>query len=169
MNPYIILLLLALAVCAVALFHQRGAVIVTAANAYGKTRTRQATLNRSLDAAVTQRYLLAKEGAAAEGAAICGATDAPIGYFDDEGAQYDKATIQFGADKTHFGIAAVAIAVGEELFTTASGKVTKTAVNNCKKVGVAISAVGAGAASAGGDAAIVEYLPQEYGKNITVG
>lgn len=133
-------------------------------NAYGKTRTRQATLNRTLDAAVTQRFLLATHGATPTGAAICTATTRPIGYIGDEGGIGDPCVIEHGADKTFLGIAAVAIAIDDDLYTTPAGKVTNVAVNDSFKVGVAISAVSAGQATAGGDSAIVEYLPQGFGE-----
>lgn len=169
MNTLLVILLAALAAIFVGCLHAfgrgRGAL---ACNGFGKIRTRATELTLALDAAVAQRYLLAKLGDGTGDADICGATDAPIGYFDDEGAIGDHIKVQFGADKTHFGIAAVAIAKGDPLFTTAAGKVTDTAVNNSRKVGIALTAVSAGEATAGGDSAIVEYLPQGYGEVQTV-
>jgi hypothetical protein len=138
-------------------FNRRRELI--AFNAYGGTRLRHESLTRVLDAAVSQRYLLAAEGAAAGSAKICGLADRPIGFFNDEGAEGESIAIERGSHKTHLGIAAVAIAIGEELYTAADGKVSNVAAATSYYIGVARTAVVAGDATLGGDSAIIEYEP----------
>lgn len=137
---------------------------IIAANGYNATRTRQETLNRTLDENVAQRFLGAKEGDGGDDAGVCDATDRPIGFFLDEGSTGDKIAIGRGSHKTHFGIAAVSIAIGDILYTAADGKVTNVLTVDCFHRGVAMSAVSAGEAVAGGDSAIVEIDPIDFGK-----
>jgi hypothetical protein len=158
----ITLLLACFVGCAIAFYGRRNSL--TAYNGYNGARTRQSTLNRTLDAAVSQRYLLAQEGDSDGDADICIASTRPIGFFEDEGAIGDIIKIARGRDKTFLGIAAVAIAIGDKLYTAAGGKVTNVPVAGCFEVGIALSAVSGGEASAGGDSAIVEYEPVDFGK-----
>ena len=130
-----------------------------ACNAYGGSLTRHTSLTRKLEAAVAQRYLNAKNGAVAGGADICGLADRPIGFFNDEGGVGDYCAIERGSETTAFGIAAVAIAVEDKLYTAADGKVSNVAASTSWFLGVAMTAVSAGDAVLGGDSAIVEYDP----------
>jgi hypothetical protein len=157
------LLTILLAVC-LALFAGCLAAIhprrrMTGFNAYGGTRMRHESLTRKLESAVSQRYLLATEGAAEGGADICGLDDRPIGFFNDEGGIGDSIAIERGSHKTHLGIAAVAVTIGAKLYTAAGGKVSTVAASDSFFVGVARTAVAAGDATLGGDSAIVEYEP----------
>jgi hypothetical protein len=108
------------------------------------------------DAAVAQRYLLAKHGTDASHAGICGVGDIPLGIYTDEataaeeGVNVDK----FGlSDEGKLGIASGAIAVGEYLVPGAAGTVRKlpTAAGTYYIIGRATSAAA--------DTEKVEYTP----------
>lgn len=154
---FVALMVLLLVGCLYAFAHRRRDLIACNAN-YG-TQLRHTSLTRKLESAVAQRYLNATYGALAFGADICGLADRPIGFFNDEGGVGDAIAIERGTDKTAFGIAAVAIAIGDELYTAANGKTSNVAASTSWFRGVAITAVSAPDAALGGDSAIVEYDP----------
>lgn len=78
-----------------------------------------------LDATVTVRNLLYKKGSDDAHVAVCAATaDVPLGVIDDEGVAEDEvALLILGKGPTKKMVASEAIAVGDVLFTTTTGKV----------------------------------------------
>ena len=57
--------------------------------------THDGNITKAVDAIITERFLLAKGGSAADRVAVCGAADTPIGVITDEAAQY-YLTVQSG-------------------------------------------------------------------------
>jgi len=161
MNTFLLILLLGLVALLLigSLFLSNRRRDMLAFNGYGGARTRHKSLTRTLESAVSQRYLNATEGSAAGTADICGLADRPMGYFNDEGGVGDACAIERGSEMTGFGIGAVAIARGDELYTAANGKVSNVAASTSWFLGVALTAVSSGDATLGGDSAIVEYDP----------
>jgi len=106
--------------------------------------THQESKTVTLDAAVTVRNLLYKKGASDPTVAVCAATaDVPLGTIDDEGAIGDEvALLILGKGPTKKMVAVEAIAVGEECFTTTTGKVQNrpSAAATYWQVGVALTA-----------------------------
>jgi hypothetical protein len=94
------------------------------------------------------RFLVAKIGTDAAHIDLCGATDKPHGICTDAPAAGDVGSVSvLGAARgTLRGIAAVAIAVDDPLYTAASGRITNVPVNGCYFIGKAVST-----ASAAGD------------------
>lgn len=93
------------------------------------------------------RFLCVKQGTDATHIDKCGATDKPIGICPDAPLATNLGSVDlFGSAKgTKRGIAAVAIAVGDEIYTAASGRLTNVPVDGCYLVGWALStATGAG-------------------------
>ncbi|HNY41630.1 MAG TPA: DUF2190 family protein [Bryobacteraceae bacterium] len=101
-----------------------------------------ADINRVLDADVSTRWLLAKQGIAANSVAVCGATDRPIGIMDDVGEAGESITMLLlgTAPRTLPGVAAVSIAVGDKLYTAAGGKVTNVSATGVYVLGHALTA-----------------------------
>lgn len=111
-------------------------------------------VGRKAEAAFSVRYLLAKKGSATGSIDICGATDEPFGVCLDTPGIGDRAAVRasgVGAG-TQTMIASKALADGVRVYTTAGGKITDTAVNNCRLVGKTH-----GTAAADGDP--VEVIP----------
>jgi len=117
--------------------------------------THEAALTRLTDAAITTRGLLYKKGTDDNHVAICAATaDCPLGVIDDEAdaAEKEIAVLILGKGPTKRMIASEAIAVGDALFTTTTGKVQNfpgAGVATYWQVGVALTA-------ASGDGVLVE-------------
>jgi hypothetical protein len=99
-------------------------------------------------------HLLVKKGAAAGGFALCAATDKPLGPCTDTPASAEKANVRhLGASPgTFVGRGSKAIAAQVEVYTTAAGKITDTAVNNSWLVGTSVTACS-------GDGAEFIYVP----------
>lgn len=104
--------------------------------------------------APTLTHLLVKKGATAGNFAVCAATDKPLGPCTDTPAIGERANVRhFGAAPgTFVGRGSKAIAAQVDLFTTAGGKITDTAVNNSWLIGTSITACS-------GDGAEFEYAP----------
>lgn len=78
------------------------------------------------DAALSERYLLATNGSDDRHAAICGASDIPIGLFTDEAdAAEEPVNVDLlgCAQETKLGVAAGAISEGDFIVPAASGGV----------------------------------------------
>lgn len=159
MITYILLLLSVLLLGAglCRIFARRHSLI--ASNAYGGTRLRHESLTLELNTNITQRYILATFGTNEGQCKICAATDRPIGFFNDEGVVGDSISIERGSHKTALGIAAVAIAIGDKLYSAQFGEVSNVAASGSYFVGVALTPVSGADATLGGDSAIVEYEP----------
>jgi hypothetical protein len=101
-------------------------------------------ITRSAEAAINA-YLLLKPGTApGTQANVNAATDDPIGTATDKVSSGAPVGVRLlGGGTTHIMIGSKAIAAGARVFTTASGKVTDTAVNNSYLVGRALTACGA--------------------------
>ncbi len=114
-----------------------------------------AGLTRLTDAAITTRHLLYKLGTDAAHIAVCAATiDAPLGVVDDEAdaAEKEVALLILGKGPTKLMVASEAIAVGDALFTTTTGKVQNfpgAGAATYWQVGIALTA-------ASGDGVLVE-------------
>jgi hypothetical protein len=88
-------------------------------------------ITKFVDAAVTERFLLAKIGSAADRVAICGAADDPIGVMTDEAAAAgDPMNVRLlGSGKgTVTMVASAAIAQGALLEPAANGRVATLGV-----------------------------------------
>lgn len=101
-------------------------------------------ITRSAEAAINA-YLVLKPGTApGTQVNVNAATDDPIGTAADKVASGAPVGVRLlGGGSTHIMIGSKAIAAGARVFTTASGKVTDTAVNNSFLVGRALTACGA--------------------------
>lgn len=97
------------------------------------------------ESAITTRYLMVTKGTADNEIAVCGLNSIPIGVCEDEPAAGDPASVHGiglgGGSMTC--VASKAIAVGDEVFTAASGKVTDTSATNAYSVGFALTAAAA--------------------------
>ena len=101
-----------------------------------------------LDATVTVRNLLYKKGSDDQHVAVLAATaDCPLGTINDEGVAEDEvALLILGKGPTKKFVASEAIAVGDALFTTTSGKVQNfpgAGAATYWQVGVALTAAAA--------------------------
>lgn len=88
--------------------------------------THDCALSKLTDAAITTRHLLYKFGSDAGHIAVMAATsDVPVGTVPDEAsaAEEDVSVLLLGRGPTKKMIASEAIAVADEVFTTATGKV----------------------------------------------
>ncbi len=103
--------------------------------------THPGAVTRTLDAAVATTYLLAKTGSTALHAALCGATDRPIGVYQDTGGAGELVALNlFGsAHATLLMVPAVAVSAGDALYTAAGGKVTNVPATGCYLVGHALT------------------------------
>ena len=99
-------------------------------------------------------HLMVKKGAAAGGFALCAATDKPLGPCTDTPTSGEKANVRHlgAATGTCVGRGSKAIAAQVEVYTTAAGKLTDTAVNNSYLVGTSVTACS-------GDGAEFEFVP----------
>jgi len=88
--------------------------------------THQGAITRKVDAAITTRYLLAKEGTDDDHVDKCGAADIPIGVMTDEAkAAEDNIAVELlgGSKRTLLMVASEAIDAGTYVYTAANGKV----------------------------------------------
>jgi hypothetical protein len=92
--------------------------------------------------APTLTHLMVKKGATAGGFAVCAATDKPLGPCTDTPATGESANVRHlgAAPGTMVGRGSKAIAAQVDLYTTAAGKLTDTAVNNSWLVGTSVTA-----------------------------
>ncbi len=117
-----------------------------AANTYdAAVETHEATVRRANDAAVTDRHLLWKKGAADGSIALNGATDPPLGTVDNTEPETGKGqTVHLlGRGPTKKMVASKAIAAGVRVFTAASGKATDTHGANAFQLGISLTAAAA--------------------------
>ena len=83
-------------------------------------------ITKAADAAITERFLLAKVGSASDRIAVCGAADAPIGVITDEAAAAGdlvNVTLFGAANSTVRMVASAAIAQGALVEPAANGRV----------------------------------------------
>ena len=100
------------------------------------------------DAVHTLHNLVVKTGTDADHIAICGKADRPLGICADapDAVEYPATVEQFSGPDTVLGVAAAAVAVGDELYTAANGKVANAATSSTGatyKVGRALTAAAA--------------------------
>jgi hypothetical protein len=130
------------AACAAAIFGLRASAGIDVNNTAG---THSGNISRKAEADIGVANLMLKFGTdAASQVNLCGATDFPIGLAGDSrltGQWVDVSRLQDG--ETKLGVASKAIAAGVPVFTASSGKLTDTAVNNCFRVGISLTAAGA--------------------------
>lgn len=89
-------------------------------------------ITKAVDAAVTERFLLAKVGSASDRVAVAGAADTPIGVITDEAAavgDYVNVALLGSARSTLRMVASAAIAQGALLEPAASGRVATLGVS----------------------------------------
>ena len=98
--------------------------LLEAANAYdADTEVHEKTVRRTLDSAITTRHLLVKSTAATT-ADINGAATIPIGTVDNVLAAAEGGNVLLlGKGSTKKMVASEAIAITDEIFTAASGKI----------------------------------------------
>lgn len=88
--------------------------------------THDGNITKAVDAAVTERFLLAKVGSASDRVAVAGATDTPIGVITDEAANVGDVVnlALFGSARSTLRmVASAAIAQGALLEPAANGRV----------------------------------------------
>lgn len=105
-------------------------------------------LTKEVDAAITERFLLAKVGSASNRVAVAGAADAPVGVITDEAAAVgDIVNVAlFGSARSTLRmVASAAIAQGALLEPAANGRVVTLGggVGTHHVVGRALDAAGA--------------------------
>lgn len=144
MNHLFTYLLLALAALLWSAFTAlRRRSLVGAANNYdAAVETHDCSVRRTNDAAVTTRHLLWKKGATDLGVALNGATDAPLGTIDntETATGQGQTVLLLGRGPTKKVVAAVAITVGQRVFTAANGKVTNVSAAGIYYLGQALTA-----------------------------
>lgn len=88
-------------------------------------------LTKKADAVHTLHNLVVKTGTDADHIAICGKADRPLGVCVDapDVAEYPASVEQFTGPDTLLAVAAAAVAVGDELYTAAGGKVANAATS----------------------------------------
>lgn len=99
-------------------------------------------ITRTVESAVTSRYLLAKAGTSSTAADIADATDRPLGvYIDSADSVGDICPILlFGCPPhTMLMVPSVAITQGDVLYTGDSGKVTNVSSTGAYAVGIALT------------------------------
>ncbi len=123
-------------------------------NSYAESPHPTGNIGKVAEAAFTARHLLAIKGTAAQSIAVGTATGEPLGTVPDTPAIGDRANVRhLGATEgTTTMVASKALAENVRVFTTANGKITDTAVNNCWLVGKT-------AETAAGDGSEVEVIP----------
>lgn len=129
--------------CAVLFGLQMQGNFTALANTYDAAMTTTGdTVRRTNDAPVTARHLLWKKGATAKGAALCGATDTPLGTIDnlETGTGVGMTINLLGRGRSKTCVAAVAIAQGDRVYTADAGKVTNVPVIGCSYIGQANTA-----------------------------
>ncbi len=88
--------------------------------------THEGSITKKTDAALSTRFSLVKIGSDADHIAVCGAGDRPLGIATDEAeAAEDNLNVNLlgSSSSTQKAVASEAIAVGDSVFTAASGKV----------------------------------------------
>jgi hypothetical protein len=88
--------------------------------------THDGNITKAVDAAITERFLLAKVGSASDRVAVCGAADVPIGVITDEAAAVGdivNVALLGSARSTLRMVASAAIAQGALVEPAASGRV----------------------------------------------
>lgn len=161
MTPLLLILLFALAFAAMVF----GAVKLSAAHerrglttAYNIAEgTRAGSFTAKAAAAITSRYLLVKPTTNKLEVAIAGASDFPIAQVDDEAAAAGdlvNANLLGLSDRTLLMVASEAIALDDEIYTAANGKVQDlpTAAGTYYKVGRPLS-------TASADGELIEVIP----------
>lgn len=98
-------------------------------------------LTRYAEGELTTLHVLMKKGTAEDEVLVCGATDKPLGFLQDEATgDREMVTVQVPLGSTVIGVAGVAtIAAGDDVFTGASGKLTDVPVAGCYHVGQALT------------------------------
>lgn len=114
-------------------------------NALGDGESPNGIITRLADAALTTRHLLVKVGSDGSHFAVCGAGDLPLGVCRDEpdAAEYPAALKVPGCyENTLKVVASEAIAVDDDIYTAASGKVQNepATAGTYYKIGKAITA-----------------------------
>lgn len=110
--------------------------------------THDGNITKEVDAAVTERFLLAKIGSTAARVAVCGAADTPIGVITDEAAAIgDPVNVAlFGSSRSTLRmVASAAIAQGALVEPAANGRVATlgAGAGTHHVVGRALDAAGA--------------------------
>lgn len=123
-------------------------------DAFNTAGSHSGGLSRIAEAEVTLPHLMLTPGTnKATQAIICTATTWPLGHAYDKAELNARVSIERLMDgETKIGVASKAIAADVNVFTTAGGKLTDTAVNNCFRVGRSVNAAGA-------DGDEFEYIP----------
>lgn len=114
-----------LAIAAQAIFGA-GSSYVAAANTYdAAVQTHTDSISRTNDAAITARHLLWKKGSGDTTVALNGVATIPLGTIDnlETATGTIQAILLLGKGATKKVVASEAIAVGDEIFTAANGKV----------------------------------------------
>jgi hypothetical protein len=96
----------------------------------GEGRHMTGNLTKAVDAAITERYLIAKIGSASDRIAVCGAADTPIGVITDEAAATgDLVNVQLlgSGQGTALMVASGAITQGSLVEPAANGRVQSLA------------------------------------------
>lgn len=123
-------------------------------DAFNTAGSRDGALTRTAEAAITFEHQMVTAGTAkAKQVIVCTATTYPLGHAYDPaiiGAAVGVVRLMDGGTK--LGVASKAIAADVAVFTTAGGKLTDTAVNNCFRVGRSLTAAAV-------DTDEFEYLP----------
>ena len=124
-------------------------------DALNTTGSHSGALTRTAEAAITFPHQMVTPGTAkATQVIVCTATTYPLGHAYDPAAIGATLAVKRLMDgETKIGVASKAIAADVAVYTTAGGKLTDTAVNNCFRVGRSITAAGA-------DTDEFEYLPE---------
>jgi len=100
----------------------------------------QGVITRFAENTIDERYLVVKQGTAADEVLICGANDRPLGFILDEASvDRDPVAVVVPASSTQLAVAAVAISAGDELFSAASGKVTNVSAVGVYRIGIALT------------------------------
>lgn len=87
--------------------------------------THPGRITRTLEAAVAERHLLAKQGASVNGVTVAGASDRPIGTLTDSGVMGDSVNLNIlgTSAQTQLMVASAAIAAGSAVYTAANGRI----------------------------------------------
>ncbi len=128
--------------------------------------THEGSLSKKADAIQSTRFLMVKIGSDADHIAVCGVGDRPLGLATDEAeAIEDSVNVNLlsPSANTQKAVASEAIAVGESVFTAASGKVQNepAAAGTYYLVGRALTAAGA-------DGEVIEIEPQAPTRTVVI-
>lgn len=116
--------------------------------------------SRYAEVALTERFLLVKQGTADNQVNICGAADVPLGVCTDEVATADIAAVpvnvqSFNSDLTLKMVASAAIAAGAQLEPAASGRVVTLVLG----AGTTSYIIGTALTPAGAAGDVIEVAP----------